>query len=83
MGKLNFRIYALIVNNTYNLLILQQIKNLDFIYVADCKLCSQTNLIHISKNRGYFIYNRPEGPKGSQTVLNVPERKRCNLGRRL
>ena len=27
----------------------------DFIYVADCKLCSQDNLIHISKNGGYFI----------------------------
>ena len=27
----------------------------DFIYVADCKLCSQTNLIHISENGGFFI----------------------------
>lgn len=27
----------------------------DFIYVADCKLCSQINLAHISNNGGYFI----------------------------
>ena len=27
----------------------------DFIYVADCKLCSHKNLIHISENGGYFI----------------------------
>jgi transposase len=27
----------------------------DFIYVADCKLCSKKNLIHISDNGGLFI----------------------------
>ena len=27
----------------------------DFIYVADCKLCSQANLSHISENGGFFI----------------------------
>ncbi len=27
----------------------------DFIYVADCKLCSQKNLNHIADNGGYFI----------------------------
>ena len=27
----------------------------DFIYVADCKLCSQSNLSHISENGGFFI----------------------------
>ena len=27
----------------------------DFIYVADCKLCSQTNLTHIAGNGGLFI----------------------------
>ena len=27
----------------------------DFIYVADCKLCSHKNLVHISENGGYFI----------------------------
>ena len=27
----------------------------DFIYVADCKLCSQKNLKHIANNGGYFI----------------------------
>ena len=31
------------------------LKKEDFIYVADCKLCSQTNLIHISENGGFFI----------------------------
>ncbi len=27
----------------------------DFIYIADCKLCSKENLMHISSNGGYFI----------------------------
>ena len=27
----------------------------DFIYVADCKLCSHKNLIHIAENGGFFI----------------------------
>jgi transposase len=31
------------------------LKKEDFIYVADCKLCSQRNLIHISENGGFFI----------------------------
>lgn len=31
------------------------LKKEDFIYVADCKLCSQTNLIHIPENGGFFI----------------------------
>ncbi len=31
------------------------IKREDFIYIADCKLCSSTNLSHIDKNHGYFI----------------------------
>ncbi len=31
------------------------LKKQDFIYVADCKLCSQKNLTHISDNAGQFI----------------------------
>jgi transposase len=31
------------------------IKKEDFIYIADCKLCSSKNLAHIDKNNGYFI----------------------------
>ena len=31
------------------------IKKEDFIYIADCKLCSTKNLSHIDKNDGYFI----------------------------
>ncbi len=27
----------------------------DFIYVADCKLCSEKNLTHIAENHGFFI----------------------------
>ncbi len=52
----------------------------DFIYVADCKLCSHENLIHISGNGGFF-YNRPEGPKRGQTLFKSSERKRCNMER--
>lgn len=33
----------------------------DFIYVADCKLCSVENLHHISKNGGFFITIVPKG----------------------
>lgn len=35
----------------------------DFIYVADCKLCSQKNLVHISENGGYFITIVPKDRK--------------------
>lgn len=35
----------------------------DFIYVADCKLCSQKNLSHISGNGGYFITIVPKDRK--------------------
>jgi len=37
------------------------LKKEDFIYVADCKLCSQKNLIHLSKNGGHFITIIPKG----------------------
>lgn len=39
------------------------LKNEDFIYIADCKLCSDTNLIHISGNGGYFITIIPKNRK--------------------
>jgi len=32
----------------------------DFIYVADCKLCSKENLAHIHKNGGYFVTMVPK-----------------------
>ena len=35
----------------------------DFIYVADCKLCSNDNLNHIAKNGGFFITVVPKGRK--------------------
>jgi len=35
----------------------------DFIYVADCKLCSQKNLSHISDNGGLFITIVPKDRK--------------------
>jgi len=37
------------------------LKKEDFIYVADCKLCSRKNLIHLSKNGGQFITIIPKG----------------------
>ena len=33
----------------------QMLDKTDFIYVADCKLCSEDNLDHIHQNGGYFI----------------------------
>ena len=41
----------------------------DFIYVADCKLCSQTNLTHISENGGYFITIVPKDRKEVKQFL--------------
>ena len=35
----------------------------DFIYVADCKLCSHENLIHIDQNDGHFITIVPKNHK--------------------
>jgi transposase len=35
----------------------------EFIYVADCKLCSQTNLDHIAQNDGLFITIVPKDRK--------------------
>ena len=37
----------------------------DFIYIADCKLCSSKNLDYIDQNNGYFITIIPKGHKES------------------
>jgi len=41
----------------------------DFIYVADCKLCSHQNLIHISGNGGFFITIVPKDRKEVKRFL--------------
>jgi transposase len=41
----------------------------DFIYVADCKLCSLENLIHIAENGGFFITIVPKGRKEVKQFL--------------
>lgn len=35
----------------------------DFIYIADCKLCSEENLIYIARNDGFFITIIPKNRK--------------------
>lgn len=42
----------------------------DFIYVADCKLCSLENLGHISANGGFFITIVPKGRKEVKRFYN-------------
>ncbi len=42
----------------------------DFIYVADCKLCSQKNLDHISDNGGLFITIIPKNRKEVKKFYN-------------
>jgi len=41
----------------------------DFIYVADCKLCSKGNLSYIAANGGYFITIVPKGRKEVKRFL--------------
>ena len=41
----------------------------DFIYVADCKLCSQKNLTHIAQNGGLFITVVPKDRKEVKQFL--------------
>lgn len=41
----------------------------DFIYIADCKLCSQNNLLHISGNGGLFITIVPKGRKETKRFI--------------
>ncbi len=46
----------------------------DFIYVADCKLCSQKNLTHISENGGLFITIVPKDRKEVKRFLKYLKR---------
>lgn len=41
----------------------------DFVYIADCKLCSTKNLTHIAKNGGLFITIVPKDRKEVKTFL--------------
>jgi len=41
----------------------------DFIYVADCKLCSHKNLTHIAQNGGFFITIVPKDRKEVKKFL--------------
>lgn len=41
----------------------------DFIYVADCKLCSHKNLTHIAQNGGFFITIVPKDRKQVKQFL--------------
>ena len=48
----------------------------DFIYVADCKLCSQKNLRHISENGGFFITIVPKDRKEvKRFIKHLKEKK--------
>ena len=42
----------------------------DFIYIADCKLCSNKNLAYIDENNGYFITIIPKFHKESTTFFD-------------
>ncbi|MBC2714832.1 MAG: IS1634 family transposase [Desulfobacteraceae bacterium] len=46
----------------------------DFLYVADCKLCSQKNLTHISGNNGFFITIVPKDRKEVKRFLKYLKR---------
>jgi transposase len=50
------------------------LKKEDFIYVADCKLCSQKNLTHISENGGLFITIVPKDRKEVKRFLKYLKR---------
>ena len=41
----------------------------DFIYIADCKLCSSKNLAYIDENKGYFITIIPKFHKESKSFM--------------
>jgi hypothetical protein len=43
----------------------------DFLYVADCKLCSRTTLAHIDKHNGMTRYRDREVRKVGQ-VARIP-----------
>lgn len=42
----------------------------DFIYIADCKLCSDENLSHIAQNNGFFITIVPKGRTEVKEFIN-------------
>jgi len=42
----------------------------DFIYIADCKLCSSKNLAYIDENNGYFITIIPKFHKESTSFMD-------------
>ena len=42
----------------------------DFIYIADCKLCSSKNLAYIDENNGYFITIIPKFHKESKSFMD-------------
>jgi len=42
----------------------------DFIYIADCKLCSDKNLTHIAENNGFFITIVPKDRKELKPFIN-------------
>jgi len=42
----------------------------EFIYIADCKLCSSKNLAYIDKNNGYFITIIPKFHKESKSFMD-------------
>lgn len=41
----------------------------DFIYIADCKLCSRKNLAYIDENKGYFITIVPKYHKDAKDFV--------------
>ncbi|MFH1320495.1 MAG: IS1634 family transposase [Bacteroidota bacterium] len=45
------------------------IKKEDFIYIADCKLCSSKNLAYIDRNNGYFITIIPKYHKEAKDFM--------------
>ena len=42
----------------------------DFIYIADCKLCSSKNLAYIDENNGYFITIIPKSHNESKNFMD-------------
>ena len=71
----------------------QMLGKTDFIYVADCKLCSEDNLDHIHQNSGYFITVVPKnrsilkpfsqqlanGQVQWQPAYNVPDNRKPSM----
>jgi transposase len=51
----------------------------DFMYVADCKLCSPKNPDHIAQNGGSFITIVPKDRKEVKQLRNYLKKKRCRM----